>query len=529
MVALSALQVGAGLVAAAPVALVGGVVSLLSRLQDSVGTAPPTAAMVDGEVPRANSALFRHFPALADTLAWRSLGAVSATPIHRCTLTTPSGRDVEFLVKREDLISSKYGGNKVRTLQHQLATIEARLAAGDERCANVHTIGSGGSNQVVATVVHGREQGLRAMTPLWLDSDAPDLDNTLNMLSTLSLPLDEPSGYTWGEPWPMLRRLLGAAYGDRGVVVTVGGNCPAGVLGQAGGMLELAEQVRRGELPRPDRIYLPVGSACTVSGLILGLALERHLQLGAFDSDNGNSDDRGEVAGPPLRIVAACVHPLQRGWALRSPLLRFLPFTIQHTVRAACAELKRLGGPDVLRESLRLLQSQVDIVDDADLVGSYGGHSDRSRAAAQAYDSSAVVVDGNTGDDLTLTAPLWVCGHFVAKALAPLLEDAAREEEDDDAAAAAAGRTLLLWQTKSAVQPRGELDEWQSMREMPAAVREWADRGTAESVLRPGKVDTAAAAEGARGYRHLMAAPPSSTLAGEEGAGGAVRRNPKVD
>ena len=92
MVALSALQVGAGLVAAAPVALVGGVVSLLSRLQDSVGTAPPTAAMVDAEAPRANSALFRHFPALADTLAWRSLGAVSATPIHRCTKRRHRGR-----------------------------------------------------------------------------------------------------------------------------------------------------------------------------------------------------------------------------------------------------------------------------------------------------------------------------------------------------------------------------------------------------------------------------------------------------
>ena len=69
MVALSAFQVGAA-VAAAPVALVGGVVS------------PSPAAGLGGhgatdrrdgrrEVPRANSALFRHFPALADTLAWR--------------------------------------------------------------------------------------------------------------------------------------------------------------------------------------------------------------------------------------------------------------------------------------------------------------------------------------------------------------------------------------------------------------------------------------------------------------------------
>ena len=51
-----------------------------------------------------------------------------------------------------------YGGNKVRTLQHQLAVIESKYEAGDPRCANIHVMGTGGSNQVVATAVHARER-----------------------------------------------------------------------------------------------------------------------------------------------------------------------------------------------------------------------------------------------------------------------------------------------------------------------------------------------------------------------------------
>ena len=49
---------------------------------------------------------------------------------------------------------------------------------------------------------------------MWLDKDKADLDNTLNMLSTLSMPL--AGSYHWGEPLAMVRRLVGAAFGGDG-------------------------------------------------------------------------------------------------------------------------------------------------------------------------------------------------------------------------------------------------------------------------------------------------------------------------
>jgi len=136
-------------VALLPLSLVG----VLRRLHGSVGLAPPTPAML-AEENTAACCLFRHVPCLVPVLAWRSLGAAAETPVHECTLVSPlSAEKVRFLVKREDLISPLYGGNKVRTLQHQLATCEARAATASterERAkrSRLLVIGSGGSNQV---------------------------------------------------------------------------------------------------------------------------------------------------------------------------------------------------------------------------------------------------------------------------------------------------------------------------------------------------------------------------------------------
>mmetsp|Transcript_43733 Transcript_43733/g.138439 ORF Transcript_43733/g.138439 Transcript_43733/m.138439 type:complete len:318 (-) Transcript_43733:218-1171(-) len=317
-----------------------------------------------------------------------------------------------------------------------------------------------------------------------MDKDVPDLDNTLNMLSTLSMPL--AAKFNWAEPLPVLKRLVGAAFGGDGVVVTAGGNCPAGVLGQVGGLLELAEQIEAGAMPSPDRIYLPIGSSCTTSGLILGVALARHLRLGPF--------------GGPLRIVGVPVHEafamLQAKLGIhRASLSQYMPLTIRHTLKTTCAELARLGGPDLHDASLRILHEEVEILTDADLVGIYGAHSEVSRRAAQAYDATGRLFEGSGAE---VSTPLWVCGHFVAKAFAPLIDDAAKEE--------LRGQTFLLWQTKSAVQPLGTEDEWAQLAEMPPLVKRWADDGPAESTLRPGKVDTANGTPD--DYRHLMKALP---------------------
>ena len=88
-----------------------------------------------------------------------------------------------------DLSSTLYGGNKVRTLQHTLGIIQAgrsRKLFQD----GIATLGSSGTNQVVATCVHV-EQNIPgcAVEAIFTGKDQPELPNTLNLLSLLSYPL----------------------------------------------------------------------------------------------------------------------------------------------------------------------------------------------------------------------------------------------------------------------------------------------------------------------------------------------------
>ncbi|MGK3745510.1 MAG: 1-aminocyclopropane-1-carboxylate deaminase, partial [Bacillariaceae sp.] len=416
--------------------VVVAVVRLLRRINSSVGIAKPTQAMILEEDPSKNCALFRHLPIPSKNLAWRSLGAME-TPVHKCQLPLMGSSNddddgdvqvVEILIKREDLISSNYGGNKVRTLQHQLAVCEVRRDTGETAFQQLVSLGSGGSNQVVATVVHARklgwdnEKGNGAINVCWFDKDEPDLDNTLNMLSVFSFP---NIGFTvdWGTKVGLLKTLSGMykAWTQKEFVpMAMGGNCPVGVLGQAGGILELAEQIEAGTSPDLDRIYIPIGSGCTVSGLILGVCLARELNLEAFMS-------------PDFKIVGCNVH---EGFALldrtvgihTNPLFKFMPLTITHSVLGACRALKQIGGPDMEKKVMAFIKTNVEIRADADVVGIYGGHSEKSREAAKHYDDKGVVLDYKTGEK---KKGLWVCGHFVAKAFHPLMKDMEAEMKRD--------------------------------------------------------------------------------------------------
>ena len=45
-----------------------------------------------------------------------------------------------------------------------------------------------------------------------------------------------------------------------------------------------------------------------------------------------------------------------------------------------------------------------------------------------------------------------------------------------------------FWQTKSNVQPLGQEDEWNKMKQMPQKIKAWADRGKSKIKINPTKV-----------------------------------------
>jgi len=366
---------------------------------------------------------------------------------------------------------------------------ESRRERGESSFEQLVSIGTGGSNQVVATVVHAQKLGWNTekgnnrnngprINPCWLDSDAPDFDNTLNMLSVLSFS-NIGWMYNWGDLssagiWKILTAVRGAWKQNTFVPMMLGGNCPSGVLGQVGGMLELAEQIDAGDSPDPSRIYLPVGSSCTISGLIVGAVLARHLGIKAFSNDD-------------FQIVGCNVHPgiawLDHTFDFHTnPVFGVIPLTISHSVKSACVALRDLGGPDIEADALEFVKTSVSIRTDQEVVGTYGAHTAMTRSVAKLYDAQGSVVD-NAGET---KHPLWVCGHFVGKALAPLLQDLKEQAADSSSNKI----SYMLWMTKSAVQPKGNEDEWTRFLKENDTIKQWANEGKAESLLRPGRVST---------------------------------------
>ncbi|HTA91906.1 MAG TPA: pyridoxal-phosphate dependent enzyme [Polyangiaceae bacterium] len=166
-------------------------------------------------------------------------------------------------IKHDDLASPVYGGNKVRKLDRLLEDALAR------RAERVVTIGALGSHHVLATGIFGKSLGLDvAAVVLRQKATAHVLDNVRADLAQ-GIELIPATSYAQAAVLLAARVASGAYY------IPVGGSNRVGTLGFVLAASELAEQVRRGELPEPDLIVVPLGSGGTVAGLLAGLAQEK--------------------------------------------------------------------------------------------------------------------------------------------------------------------------------------------------------------------------------------------------------------
>ena len=197
----------------------------------------------------------------------------------------------------------------------------------------------------------------------------------LNLLSSFSL-----GGPVVLAPIAGIRKLL-SFMARPGGVFPPGGHNVSGVLGQIGACLELAEQIQRGDLDAlvplhlhfmlhhslvrctgevrdPDAIYLAYGSGCTTTGLVIGVAIARHLRLKAFRS-------------PGFSIVAVVVHHAVAALHGRLGVLywRCMPLSVSWSIDAVCAYLATMGMPDLTDFCHETRKQCLELCTDAD----YGG------------------------------------------------------------------------------------------------------------------------------------------------------------
>jgi len=220
-------------------------------------------------------ALFELFPRLEARAGFSILGDFP-TPVEPLDALAPDlgSAAAGCYVKRDDLSSTIYGGNKVRTLE---ALFGQAQREGREWVA---ATGAYGSNHAVATVLHGARLGFRCATLLFPQPTSETARANLKVSiarsdQLIALPHWSclPAGAWWFGRQCQRR-------GESALIMPPGGAIPRGCLGFLSAGLELGLQVQAGMLPAPREVVLAVGSTCSTAGLLVGLLVATRLGIG---------------------------------------------------------------------------------------------------------------------------------------------------------------------------------------------------------------------------------------------------------
>lgn len=219
--------------------------------------------------PLSSLPLFARYPELKSTLPWVPL-APGPSPVRRLhSLERRLGPGGEIWLKHDGLYGTVYGGNKPRKLEFVLADALERGAR------TVVTTGALGTNHGLATALYGARLGLRVVLLLTYQLPTEHVARRLAQMKAAGARVHYlRNGALAGLLAPYF--LLCYAWSDGGrlpYLLPPGGSSPLGCLGYVNAALELAQQVREGQLPRPAAILLPVGTGGTAAGLLLGLRM----------------------------------------------------------------------------------------------------------------------------------------------------------------------------------------------------------------------------------------------------------------
>jgi len=211
--------------------------------------------------------LFARYPGLKERLPRIPLSE-GPSPVAR--LDALSARlNTDVWIKNDGLYGSVYGGNKPRKLE----LILPRAIASGAR--TVITTGPMGTHHGLATALYGRQLGLHVALLLTYQRPNQHVVRQLCRMRRAGARLHYVASgprLVMATPWYAAKYML-RDRGRRPYLLPPGGSTPLGSVGYVNAALELAEQVRAGELPEPRAIVLAVGSGGTMAGLALGLGL----------------------------------------------------------------------------------------------------------------------------------------------------------------------------------------------------------------------------------------------------------------
>ncbi len=348
-------------------------------------------------------ALERSFPGLVGKMP-RILLTQLPTPVHPLDQLARARGLGRIWIKRDDRSGRLYGGNKPRKLEILLGEVKRRGRKA------VMTFGGIGTHHGLATAIYAREAGWRTILVLVPQPVTSHVRRCLLLDRTYGAELH----YAGSVPHAVMKALTllarDALRGDSPSIIPTGGTSALGAIGYVSAALELAEQIRAGELPEPGSIFVPLGSGGTVAGLVLGLRL----------------------AGLQTRVVGVLVTDI-------------LPPSAARLMRLARRTLRRLRS-----WSAQVPETVVDATHLTIVTGYLGrGYGAPTEAGVVAQRLAAEL------ENLQLETT------YTAKCFAALLDLAARPPYRD--------QDVLFWNTYSSVDPAAAFAQLPDYRELPPA------------------------------------------------------------
>lgn len=219
------------------------------------------------------SPLFRAYPELKKNIAHINLGRFETPIEYMQAISEHANRTI--YIKRDDQCGKinqqgqrLFGGNKVRKLEFLLAD------ALQHNYKTVMTFGAAGSNHSTATAAYAQNVGLNCICMLLPQPNSPIVQRNLLLHQQYNTHLHIAQTETLRELGAFYTCLRHAQkHNQYPYIIPTGGSCPLGVLGFVNAVFELHEQIKKGAMPEPDYIYVPVGSGGTIAGLLIGIKM----------------------------------------------------------------------------------------------------------------------------------------------------------------------------------------------------------------------------------------------------------------
>jgi len=204
-------------------------------------------------------AIFKCYPDLGDSIDYINLDTMPSQ-VHRLDNLGHG----DLWIKRNDKLSTVYGGNKVRRLEFVLAEVL------EKRKSRVVTLGAIGTNHGLATAIYCKRLGIKCKLILYDQEVTPYVRENLRLYHKYGADMVYAGNMiNAGRRYYLDQRLRH----PMSYFLYAGGSSPIATVGSVNAAFEFKEQLDRGDMPAPKYVICPTASNGTMGGLMLGFAL----------------------------------------------------------------------------------------------------------------------------------------------------------------------------------------------------------------------------------------------------------------